>query len=235
MTAKLTRLTHKIAMQLHLVAESCTICSSRSRRPVRKPLDTPSYVNITAGRVPQFTHPWSKCTGDFKCDLWHLPNMLQFFMEAEFVISSNKKSPQNLQVVVFCVNISCSDVKGYQRFGGPSCLHLQIFTINYAKLHPSLGLDCMVSTITRLWAGRPMLNSRRSKERIFLCAAESRPASNQMGNERGGVGGSLSPEVNHEADHSLPSRAEVKMLGATIPHTHTSSRRAYYLHGLVTR
>jgi hypothetical protein len=41
--AKLTRLTHKIAIQLHLVAESCTICGSRSRRPVRKLLDTPSY------------------------------------------------------------------------------------------------------------------------------------------------------------------------------------------------
>jgi hypothetical protein len=40
MAAKLTRLTHKIAIQLHLVAESCAICSSRSRRPVRKPLDT---------------------------------------------------------------------------------------------------------------------------------------------------------------------------------------------------
>jgi hypothetical protein len=41
---KLTRLTHKIVIQLHLVAESCTIRSSRSRRPVRKYLDTPSYV-----------------------------------------------------------------------------------------------------------------------------------------------------------------------------------------------
>jgi hypothetical protein len=41
--AKLTRLTHKIAIQLHLVAESCTICSSHSKRPVRKLLDTPSY------------------------------------------------------------------------------------------------------------------------------------------------------------------------------------------------
>jgi len=30
-------------IQLHLVAESRTICSSRSRRPVRKLLDTPSY------------------------------------------------------------------------------------------------------------------------------------------------------------------------------------------------
>jgi len=41
MEAKLTRLTH---IQLYLVAESCTICSSRSRRPVRELLDTPSYV-----------------------------------------------------------------------------------------------------------------------------------------------------------------------------------------------
>jgi hypothetical protein len=31
MVAKLTRLTHKIAIQLQVVAEECTICSSRSR------------------------------------------------------------------------------------------------------------------------------------------------------------------------------------------------------------
>jgi len=35
-------LTHKIAIQLRLVVESCNICSCRSRRPVRKLLDTPS-------------------------------------------------------------------------------------------------------------------------------------------------------------------------------------------------
>jgi hypothetical protein len=40
MAAKLTRLTHKTA----IVAESCTICISRSRLPVRKILDTLSYV-----------------------------------------------------------------------------------------------------------------------------------------------------------------------------------------------
>jgi len=43
MAVKLTRLNHKVAIQVHLVAESCTICSSRSRRPARKLLDTPSY------------------------------------------------------------------------------------------------------------------------------------------------------------------------------------------------
>jgi len=35
MAAKLTRLTDKIVIQLHLVSESCTIYSSHSRQPVR--------------------------------------------------------------------------------------------------------------------------------------------------------------------------------------------------------
>jgi len=41
--AEITRPTHKIAIQLHLVAESRTIYISRSRRPVRKLLDRPSF------------------------------------------------------------------------------------------------------------------------------------------------------------------------------------------------
>jgi len=44
MATELTRLTHQIAIQLHVMAERCTICSSRSRRPVRKILDAPSYI-----------------------------------------------------------------------------------------------------------------------------------------------------------------------------------------------
>jgi hypothetical protein len=51
MAAKLTRLAHEIAIQLHLVAQNCTICSSRSRRPVRKLLNTPSYMNNELGRM----------------------------------------------------------------------------------------------------------------------------------------------------------------------------------------
>jgi len=43
MAGKLTILTHKIAIQLNLVAESCTIWGSSSSRPVRKLLDTPLY------------------------------------------------------------------------------------------------------------------------------------------------------------------------------------------------
>jgi hypothetical protein len=43
MAAKLTRMTHKTSIQLDLVAESYNICSSRSRLPVRKLMDTLSY------------------------------------------------------------------------------------------------------------------------------------------------------------------------------------------------
>jgi hypothetical protein len=45
MAAELTRLTHKITIQLYLVAESYTICSSRSRRPVRKLLIHPRITS----------------------------------------------------------------------------------------------------------------------------------------------------------------------------------------------
>jgi hypothetical protein len=56
MAAKLTRLTHRIAIQLDLVAESCTICSSRARRPVRKLLDTTWYMTAVV-RIPP--EPWA--------------------------------------------------------------------------------------------------------------------------------------------------------------------------------
>jgi hypothetical protein len=46
MAEKVTRLTHKIAIKLYLVAKSCVICVSRSRRPVRKLLVTPSHTNV---------------------------------------------------------------------------------------------------------------------------------------------------------------------------------------------
>jgi hypothetical protein len=66
MSAKLTRLTYKIAIQLHLVAEGCTICSSRSRWPVRKLLDTPSYSTLT----------FSFCTSTWWDRLWGPPSLL---------------------------------------------------------------------------------------------------------------------------------------------------------------
>jgi hypothetical protein len=61
MVAKLTRLTHKITIQLYLVAESYTIRNSRSRRPVRKLLDTPSYVRGEEG--------WGGITIEIPCTM----------------------------------------------------------------------------------------------------------------------------------------------------------------------
>jgi len=58
--ANLPILTHKIAIQLRLVAESCTICSSRSRRPVRKLLDSLSYITTPhEGRHHKYCWAWS--------------------------------------------------------------------------------------------------------------------------------------------------------------------------------
>jgi len=63
MAVKLTRLTHKIAIQLQLVAKRYTICSSRSRRPVRKLLVTPSYLLPNLWWFP------------FSYKSWHLPRI----------------------------------------------------------------------------------------------------------------------------------------------------------------
>jgi hypothetical protein len=48
MAAKFTRLTHKIAIQLHLVAKGFTTCISHSRQPVRILLDTPCISRLGA-------------------------------------------------------------------------------------------------------------------------------------------------------------------------------------------
>jgi hypothetical protein len=75
MAAKLTTLIHEMAMQLHLVAESCTICGYRSRRPVRKLLDTPWYLEAVSS-IPNLrihhalvteTHiTWNNSNQDYK-------------------------------------------------------------------------------------------------------------------------------------------------------------------------
>jgi len=62
MAAKLTRLTHKIMIQLNLVAGSCTVCSSPSGRPVLKLLDTPSYrgIIVCSGTTRTLALVWGK-------------------------------------------------------------------------------------------------------------------------------------------------------------------------------
>jgi hypothetical protein len=62
MVAKLTRLTHKTAIQLNLEADTCTICSPLSKLPVRKLLDISSYVhfyNICCVHIPKQYLSWT--------------------------------------------------------------------------------------------------------------------------------------------------------------------------------
>jgi hypothetical protein len=59
MATKLTKMTHKIAIQLHLVAESWDICISRCRRPVRKLLDTPLDVRCEIEESERQNHNYS--------------------------------------------------------------------------------------------------------------------------------------------------------------------------------
>jgi hypothetical protein len=82
--AKLTRLTHKIAIQLHLVAESCSICTSRSRRPVRKLLDTHSYVRARAHNT--YIHTYIHT-----CTHTHLPTYLPTYRGMHGAFSSRYK------------------------------------------------------------------------------------------------------------------------------------------------
>jgi hypothetical protein len=61
MAATVTRLTYKIAIQLNLMTEICTVCSSRSRRPVQKRLDTPSYIiHLPLNDGPQKEERWRR-------------------------------------------------------------------------------------------------------------------------------------------------------------------------------
>jgi hypothetical protein len=86
MAAKLTRMTHKIAIQLQLVAESCAIYSSRSRRPVRQLLDTPSYFEICC--FPDDWVWWSS----LGLSLTRLIARENFIIPSCFVISCLSKS-----------------------------------------------------------------------------------------------------------------------------------------------
>jgi len=68
MVTKLTRLTQKIAIQLRLMAENCTVYSSRSRRPVRKLLNKRSYFQKFNPIYRTFVGPqkFSECSGEDK-------------------------------------------------------------------------------------------------------------------------------------------------------------------------
>jgi hypothetical protein len=80
MAAKLTRLTHRIAIQLHLVAESYIICSSRSRWPVRKLLDN-TLLSFFPGFKLQPQIRENKMDTDNNLGSTWKENVMAYFME----------------------------------------------------------------------------------------------------------------------------------------------------------
>jgi hypothetical protein len=85
MAANLTRVSHKIAIQLHLVEESCAVCISRSRRPqmrgtctiLRMAEKRNAYKILTSkseGRRPRPEQCRSGCGGEEK-NFQHLPGI----------------------------------------------------------------------------------------------------------------------------------------------------------------
>jgi hypothetical protein len=77
MTAKLTWLTHRILIQLHLVAGSYTICSSRARQPVRKLMDISLYDIDNSSR---FRYSVSNYITSCHCYLYMLFNLNVIFI-----------------------------------------------------------------------------------------------------------------------------------------------------------
>jgi len=94
--AKLTRLTHIIAIQLQLVTESCTICSSRSRRAVRKLLDTPYYDKERTLKVVVVAY--------FKTHSWYSNSEIQVTQDSSFRGQDMKSVPVEYERDILVVN-----------------------------------------------------------------------------------------------------------------------------------
>jgi hypothetical protein len=100
MAAKLTRLTYKIAIQLHLLAESCTICSSHSRRPVRKLFDKPSCIK----KIPSLRLPEEKVTSEVDTRSWQGYKYV-------WVIQSPSRAISASSIVTNCMTPWCAAVE----------------------------------------------------------------------------------------------------------------------------
>jgi hypothetical protein len=98
MAAKLARLTHKIVIQLHLVAKSCTICISRSKRPVRKLLVTPSYSVSRSDGPPVLTNRFHRAFWThFPILLTVTPRAMNFLQLTIFRFHAKSHSPSEPQ------------------------------------------------------------------------------------------------------------------------------------------
>jgi hypothetical protein len=122
MAAELTRLTLSIAIHLHVVAESYTICSSRSRRPVRKLLDTPSFFRASYAINHRYECIISKASPKLKVFLISKDPVLNFpqgrTLECEGVrISRCEDEP------LVCISKATQDSFGWHKWETESYQH----------------------------------------------------------------------------------------------------------------
>jgi hypothetical protein len=111
---KLTRLTYKIAIQLDLVAESYTICSSRSRRPVRKLLHTLLYTG-----APAHTHSHQHSNDHtHQCNLSKPTMGKLFLLISVFFCALRCHLLTEVKVKVFLYLIKHNVMKAYCGSGG---------------------------------------------------------------------------------------------------------------------
>jgi hypothetical protein len=121
MEVKLTRLTHQIVIQLHLVLESCTICSFCSKRLVRKLLDTPSYAvwcvytSLTPKQPISSCNRWisATMTGAFgKQNLRvHLQFLFMLKIYSSFKLRIQTQSTVILHDTPFVIFVSLSEIR----------------------------------------------------------------------------------------------------------------------------
>jgi hypothetical protein len=133
MAAELTRLTHKIAIQLHLVAKSCTI---HSRRPVRKiwihPRSTESEITLLVF-LQILTAPKKFSNKVYICSVMIFPTIIQPFPEELWrleVFTTMKDEAGFFRVVRLC-----SYMVWYHSFRGSCCIHLTSVKSGYTVLN----------------------------------------------------------------------------------------------------
>jgi hypothetical protein len=139
MATKLTRLTHKIAIQLQPVAESCNICSSCSRRPVRKFLDKPS-CEFSLNILQWF---YTECRFRVRCSNFVLSDQLSMLMYFVMFLSSCRWiSVSRFKVDLIHFVIKPSQVRIYPfSFDVVFLFHMiQCRSINNIKKHSNLPI-----------------------------------------------------------------------------------------------
>jgi hypothetical protein len=159
MAAKLTRLTHKIAIQLHLVTESCTIRISPSRQPVRKLLDTPSYIPFPSCEIIQPRVIFCRCSLVLRSPIQFCTSHWSEQHSQEFEVCSPTRLTAELQ---FLLRLTVSRGWGKRRQYHPLRIRISVELYLEEQPHWSVSPSSLLLSHTQLAALFHPLRSRCS-------------------------------------------------------------------------